>query len=46
MSDTILEIKNLEKKFIINKNEIKVLENVNIDIKKGEFITIVGHSGC
>ena len=46
MSDTILEIKNLEKKFIINKNEIKVLENINIDIKKGEFITIVGHSGC
>ena len=33
MSDTILEIKNLEKKFIINKNEIKVLENINIDIK-------------
>lgn len=46
MSDIILEIKNLEKKFIINKNEIKVLENINIDIKKGEFITIVGHSGC
>ena len=34
MSDTILEIKNLEKKFIINKNEIKVLENINIDIFK------------
>ena len=35
-------IKNLEKSF----GENKVINNFNIDIKDGEFIVLVGPSGC
>lgn len=45
-TDNNLIIDNLSKEFIINDNRVKVLENVNLDIKEGEFISIVGHSGC
>jgi sulfonate transport system ATP-binding protein len=41
-----LIIKNLDKKFEVNKMEVNVLNNVNIEIQSGEFICIVGHSGC
>lgn len=41
-----LHIKNLTKKYKVNNEEITVLKNINLEIKKGEFVTIVGHSGC
>ncbi|WP_439897320.1 ABC transporter ATP-binding protein [Clostridium algifaecis] len=31
---------------MVNYKEIEILRNINIHIKKGEFISIVGHSGC
>ncbi len=37
----MLQIINLEKSF----GNTKVLKNINIDIKKGEFLTLVGESG-
>ncbi|SHJ51007.1 sulfonate transport system ATP-binding protein [Hespellia stercorisuis DSM 15480] len=37
-----IQIQNVEKKF----GEHVVLQNVNLDIKPGEFIAIVGKSGC
>jgi ABC-type nitrate/sulfonate/bicarbonate transport system ATPase subunit len=45
MSDGLI-INNLEKKYIVDGKEINVLENIDLNIKKGEFIAIVGHSGC
>jgi NitT/TauT family transport system ATP-binding protein len=51
----ILQIKNVSKVYYSNGggdsvaaayNEHVVLNNVNIDIKNGEFVTIVGPSGC
>ena len=42
----IINIKNVTKKFLKNNEEVKILNEVNLDIKKGEFITIVGKSGC
>jgi sulfonate transport system ATP-binding protein len=39
---TILEISNLQKSF----GNHKVLRNINLKVKKGEFIAIVGKSGC
>ena len=41
-------IKIKEKSFINkhNQNEIKVLKNINIEIKSKEFVCIVGPSGC
>ena len=45
MSHSLI-IKNLDKRFVVNKTEVDVLNNVNIEIQSGEFICIVGHSGC
>lgn len=41
-----LVIKDLNKSFIVNKEKVNILNNINLDIKRGEFICIVGHSGC
>lgn len=42
MQHNIIEIKNLNKKF----HEHQVLTNINLDIKSGEFLTLLGPSGC
>jgi len=43
-----LIVKNLVKKFPINngKEELTVFKNINFTINKGEFVSIIGHSGC
>ncbi|WP_310603108.1 ABC transporter ATP-binding protein [Anaerosporobacter sp.] len=46
MAKEILQIKNLDKKFIVNKQEVHILKDINLNVQEGEFITIVGHSGC
>ena len=45
-SDNILEIKNISKIYHTNKSEIPAIENLNLNIKDGEFVAIVGPSGC
>ena len=37
-----LQINNVSKSF----GDTKVLQNINVDIKPGEFFTLVGESGC
>lgn len=41
-----VQIHNLNKSFAMKEGELKVLGNINIDIQKGEFICILGTSGC
>ena len=41
-SDTIIKIEHLSKAF----GEKVVLDNINLDIRRGEFITLLGPSGC
>ena len=41
-----LTIQNISKKFRIDKGTLSVLEDISLDIEKGEFISIVGTSGC
>lgn len=41
-----LQISHLNKSFQVNGERIQVLDDINLDIKKGEFISIIGHSGC
>ncbi len=42
MQETILSLKNIEKRFGITE----ILRGISLDIKKGEFITLLGPSGC
>lgn len=42
----MLKIINLTKKFEVEEQEIKALEQVNLDVSNGEFCTIIGPSGC
>ena len=41
-SDTIIKIEHLSKSF----GEKCVLDDINLDIKRGEFVTLLGPSGC
>ncbi|MGG7177098.1 ABC transporter ATP-binding protein [Clostridium paraputrificum] len=41
-----LRISKLSKKFSIQNEEINVLSDINLEVKEGEFISIVGASGC
>ena len=44
--NNLLEIKDLNKHYFINKDIIEVLRNINLEIKEDEIIAIVGKSGC
>lgn len=43
--NNILEVKDLCKTYVVNKRELNVLNNVNLQIKEGEFISVMGPSG-
>lgn len=42
MNEIILQLKNVKKSF----NDNDVLKGITLDVKKGEFITLLGSSGC
>jgi ABC-type nitrate/sulfonate/bicarbonate transport system ATPase subunit len=46
MGETIINIEHLNKQFMVDKKPMEVLRDINLQVEKGEFITIVGHSGC
>lgn len=46
MSDTLITIKGLKKRFMVGQNEILVLKGLNMEIQRGEFVMIFGPSGC
>lgn len=41
----MIEAKGLSKRYFIGSEEIRAVDNVSLTIKKGEFVSIVGHSG-
>ena len=47
MKEDLLIIENISKTFKVDKNkELQALKNINIKLKEGECIGIVGESGC
>ena len=42
----LLELQNISKNFYTVNGEIEAIKDVNLEIKKGEIISIVGPSGC
>jgi len=45
-SEYILSTKNVDKSFKLDSSKQKVLDDISVDIKPGEFVCFVGPSGC
>ena len=41
-----LSIQNVNKSFTVDGQKVDVLKDINLEVQEGEFIAIVGHSGC
>ena len=46
MSEILMQIQYLTKKFPVKDTLLTACDNINLDIKKGETLGIVGESGC
>jgi len=46
MTHPFLEIKALAKRFPTKSGELTVFEDVSFGVERGEFVCIIGHSGC
>ncbi|PPI85123.1 bacitracin ABC transporter ATP-binding protein [Marinobacter maroccanus] len=46
MSKTHLELTGVEMAFDTPKGPFVALDNINLKIQKGEFVSLIGHSGC
>lgn len=44
--ETLLEVKNLKTSFKTLRGNIKAVDGVSFEVKKGEILAIVGESGC
>lgn len=43
---SIIETKNMYKTFKLAKEKINILKNINLNVEKGKFVSIMGPSGC
>lgn len=41
-----LQLKEVRKRFLFDQRELTVLTDLNLDVRPGEFLSIVGPSGC
>lgn len=45
MKKTIIEVRNLKKDFYLEEITVHALRGINLEIKEGEFVAIMGTSG-
>lgn len=45
MSDGSIQVKGLKKSYRIGSSDVEVLHNIDMDIKSGEFVSVMGQSG-
>ncbi|MGI8769237.1 MAG: ABC transporter ATP-binding protein [Propionibacteriaceae bacterium] len=46
MKDTLLEVRNLSVSYDTPDGEVTAVDEIDLDVSRGEFIGIVGESGC
>ncbi len=46
MNDAVLELSRVSVEFSTERGPLKVLEDVDLSIRRGEFVSLIGHSGC
>ena len=46
MNDAVIELDRLTKVFLTDEVETHALEGIDLEIKRGEFVSISGPSGC
>ena len=46
MDPKFIEVQHGEMTFTVKKGVFQALRDVNLSVRKGEFITLIGHSGC
>lgn len=46
VNESILELHNVNRIYRDEEKEVEALRNINFDIKQGEFVSIIGSSGC
>lgn len=44
-SSALIQLKNIIKRFPVGNDEVTILRGISLDIKRGEFVSIVGPSG-
>lgn len=45
MSDAIYELKDIYKNFVKGREKVSIFDGLNLDIKRGDFVSIMGPSG-
>jgi putative ABC transport system ATP-binding protein len=45
MSEAIVSLRNVDKRYVRGKQSIEVLQGLNLDIPKGDFVALMGPSG-
>ena len=46
MTETVLEIKNLQVAYHTEHGEVQAVRGISYQVKKGETVALVGESGC
>ena len=44
--ETVIKLTGINKIYRTDEVETQALENVNLEVRKGEFLSIMGPSGC
>ena len=43
--DNIVKVSNISFEYITDEAKLKAIDNLSLDVKKGEFVAIIGHNG-
>ena len=44
--NSFIQVQNAEMVFSTRKGRFHALREIDLDVAKGEFVTLIGHSGC